>query len=55
MIAYLKGELVVKSEEYIIIEVQGIGYKVFMSKKSIDELQQTSTSIYIFESKRRWH
>ena len=26
MIAYLKGELVVKSEEYIIIEVQGIGY-----------------------------
>lgn len=27
-----KGELVVKSEEYIIIEVQGIGYKVFMSK-----------------------
>ena len=24
MIAYLKGELVVKSEEYIIIEVQGI-------------------------------
>ena len=34
MIAYLKGELVVKSEEYIIIEVQGIGYKVFMSKKS---------------------
>ena len=41
MIAYLKGELVVKSEEYIIIEVQGIGYKVFMSKKSIDELQES--------------
>ena len=40
MIAYLKGELVVKSEEYIIIEVQGIGYKVFMPKKSIDELQE---------------
>ena len=40
MIAYLKGELVVRSEEYIIIEVQGIGYKVFMSKKSIDELQE---------------
>ena len=41
MIAYLKGELVVKSEEYIIIEVQGIGYKVFMSKKSIYELQES--------------
>ena len=40
MIAYLKGELVVKSEEYIKLEVQGIGYKVVMSKKSIDELQE---------------
>ncbi len=54
MIAYLKGELVVKSEEYIIIEVQGIGYKVFMSKKCIDELQENrGLRIYIFKSKRR--
>ena len=38
MIAYLRGSLELKSEEYIIIEVQGIGYKVYMSKKSIDSL-----------------
>ena len=38
MIAYLRGGLELKSEEYIIIEVQGIGYKVYMSKKSIDSL-----------------
>ena len=38
MIAYLKGELVVKSEEYIIIEVQGIGYKIFMSETAINKL-----------------
>ena len=38
MIAYLRGSLELKSEEYIIIEVQGIGYKVYMSKKSIDIL-----------------
>lgn len=40
MIAYLKGNLVIKSEEYIVIEVQGIGYKVYMSKTSIDELKE---------------
>lgn len=40
MIAYLKGNLAIKSEEYIIIEVQGIGYKVYMSKNSIDELNE---------------
>ena len=38
MIAYLKGKLQFKSDEYIIIEVQVIGYKVFMSKKAIDSL-----------------
>lgn len=42
MIAYLKGNLVTKSEEYIILEVQGIGYKVYMSKTSIDELSEES-------------
>lgn len=41
MIAYLKGNIVTKSEEYIILEVQGIGYKVYMSKMSIDELGES--------------
>ena len=40
MIAYLKGNIMTKSEEYIILEEQGIGYKVYMSKKSIDELDE---------------
>lgn len=40
MIAYLKGNLITKSEEYVILEVQGIGYKVYMSKKSIDVLEE---------------
>lgn len=40
MIAYLKGNLITKLEEYVILEVQGIGYKVYMSKKSIDVLEE---------------
>ena len=40
MIAYLKGEVITKSEEHVILEVQGIGYKIYMSKKSIDELEK---------------
>lgn len=40
MIAYLKGNLVIKTEEYIVLEVQGIGYKIYMSKTSIDELKE---------------
>lgn len=49
MIAYLKGNLVIKSEEYIVIETQGIGYKVYMSKTAIDELEEgKETKIYTY-------
>ncbi len=48
MIAYLKGELCFKAEEFIIIEVNGVGYKVFMSKSAIDSLPDTNTSVKIF-------
>lgn len=40
MFAYLKGNIQLKSEEYVVMEVNGIGYKIFMSKKSIDELEE---------------
>lgn len=40
MIAYLKGNIAIKSAEYIIIEVQGIGYKIYMSKTALDQLEQ---------------
>ena len=47
MIAYLKGKLEAKSNEYIIIEVNGIGYKVFMSGSSINELER-GTDVKVF-------
>ena len=40
MIAYLKGKLVIKSVDYIVVDVQGIGYKVYMSKTAIDKLEE---------------
>lgn len=49
MIAYIKGELAYKSEEYVIIDVQGIGYKIFMSKKSIDILpEEGNVKVFTF-------
>ena len=40
MIAYIKGKLEVKTKDYIIIDVNGIGYKIFMSDTSINELEK---------------
>ena len=38
MLAYIKGTLEMKFENYIVIDVGGLGYKVFMSEKAIEEV-----------------
>lgn len=38
MIAYVKGILAQKQIGYVVIDVGGLGYKVFMSEPSIDEI-----------------
>ena len=49
MIAYIKGNIEIKAKEYIIIEVNGIGYKIFMSSSTINELEQgKTTKIYTY-------
>lgn len=49
MIAYIKGNIEIKTKEYIIIEVNGIGYKIFMSSSAINELEQgKATKIYTY-------
>lgn len=39
MIAYLKGTVEIKKQEYIAIDVGGIGYKVFMPENEIEEIE----------------
>lgn len=38
MIAYVKGELVQKQIGYVVIDVGGLGYKIYMSEPSIEEI-----------------
>ena len=38
MLAYVKGELAQKQIGYVDIDVGGLGYKIFMSEPSIDEI-----------------
>ena len=38
MLAYIKGSLEMKFDNYIVIDVGGLGYKVFMSEKAIEEV-----------------
>lgn len=38
MFAYIKGSLEQKSNNYVVIDVGGIGYKIFMTTKAIETL-----------------
>lgn len=38
MLAYIKGELAVKARGYVVIDVGGLGYKVFMSDLAMESI-----------------
>ena len=47
MISYIKGRLEAKNLDNVIIEVGGIGYKIFMSANSMDRLGETGTEVKV--------
>lgn len=48
MFSYLKGILVTKSIGYIVIDVGGVGFKIFMSETSIKKLGETGEEVKVF-------
>jgi Holliday junction DNA helicase RuvA len=48
MIAYLDGKIIIKKEKFIILDVNGIGYKVFLSKKSLAKIPEIASSLKLF-------
>lgn len=48
MFAYIKGILVVKSNGFVIIDVGGIGYKIYMSENAIQSLGETGEVVKVY-------
>ena len=48
MISYIKGKLEAKNIDNVVIEVGGIGYKIFMSVNSMDRLGETGTEVKVY-------
>lgn len=48
MLAYIKGSLEIKTNDYIVIDVGGLGYKVNMSKKSIETIGDIGDKIKVY-------
>ena len=47
MIAYVKGELSQKQNNYVVIDVGGIGYKIFMSESAIEQIGNIGEQIKV--------
>ncbi len=47
MFAYIKGNLEVKTKGYIVIDVNGIGYKIFMSSAAIAKLGEIGETVKV--------
>ena len=49
MIAYLNGKIILKGDRFIILDVGGVGYKVFLSLKSILNLpKEDNIKVFCF-------
>ncbi len=47
MLAYIKGSLEMKYKNYVVIDVGGLGYKVFMSENAINSLGEIGEAIKV--------
>ena len=48
MISYIKGNLENKNIDNVVIDVGGIGYKVFMTAKSMNQLGETGNQVKVY-------
>ena len=48
MLAYIKGTLEMKMTEYVVIDVVGLGYKVFMSSIGMEKLGEIGSQVKVY-------
>jgi len=53
MISYLKGNIIYKNNSYLILDVSGVGYGVYLSEKLLQEARvNTEEAFYIYQQVR---
>lgn len=48
MFAYIKGSIELKTSNYIVIDINGLGYKIFMSQNNIDSIGELHEIVKVF-------
>jgi Holliday junction DNA helicase RuvA len=48
MIAFLQGKIILKKEKFVIVEVVGVGYKVFLNRQALITLPEIGENLKVF-------
>ena len=48
MISYLEGKIIIKKDKFIILNIAGVGYKVFLSKKTLSIIPEIGKDVKLF-------
>lgn len=48
MISYLEGKIILKRDRFAILEVAGVGYKVFLSRQTLLRLPEIGSNLKLF-------
>lgn len=48
MISFLEGKIIFKGEKFIILDVRGVGYKIFLPQKTLNKIPQKAKSLKVF-------
>lgn len=48
MISYLDGKIILKKEKFAILDVNGVGYKIFLSKMALSKIPEIGKSLKVF-------
>ena len=48
MISYLSGKIILRKDKFVILEVSGVGYKVFLSRHTLSQLPEDKDILALF-------
>lgn len=48
MISFLEGKIILKKEKFIVLDVNSVGYKVFISQKTLSKLPEIGQNLKLF-------
>lgn len=48
MISYLRGKIIFKGEKFVVLDVNGVGYKIFLAKQALNRIQQEKGLLNFF-------